>query len=71
MDENRKGVSGIPVKRCTMALKFAVSVLKSVVVDLLEALDRFLPTWAVPVTLTDKLAEGRRSSVIATGVVSG
>lgn len=54
-----------------MALKFAVSVLKSVVVDLLEALDRFLPTWAVPVTLTDKLAEGRRSSVIATGVVSG
>lgn len=78
-DEYPKGVSGIPVKRCTMALKFEVSVFNSVVGALLEALDRFLPALAAaaPPPFAERLptfptvaAGGDCSSVVVTDVAS-
>ena len=39
--DDEKGGAGMPVNSCTMALKFDVSVVRTVVGALLEALDLF------------------------------
>lgn len=50
-DEDVNGGAGIPVNSCTMALKFVVSVVNTVVGALLEALDLFFALRTTPVVL--------------------